>query len=313
MTRDPRGFRARAYAATTSGRVLGGRRRVRTRIAGRRLPATGATVAGRSVESAAAKVLAGSALIVAGLYLSFGERDRPLGCCSGWLPCAWLLEEWNNPATGIGSGVHDRTRRTCACTGCRCLRGPGIPTRPPGIATERLTVVGGLCRLAARPWPLPTLVFAPRRTRVPSVPAQPAAGQRQSGALRRSGTSGRLAPHRMDHRVRGPGCAPAGCIDPPDRTPDGSGPGRRVCVCPPRSRDRRSERRTGRLRDRLADALAVVRPGRGALCHRSRGRIVVAAPAQDASADGRACRGARRSPRQAGSRRCLVGTWATPS
>jgi signal transduction histidine kinase len=63
----------------------------------------GATNAGRSVEAAAATVLAGSALIGAGLYLSFGWHRPVSGALFGLAACAWSLQEWNNPATGVGA------------------------------------------------------------------------------------------------------------------------------------------------------------------------------------------------------------------
>jgi signal transduction histidine kinase len=63
----------------------------------------GTTNAGRSVEAAAAKLLAGSALIGAGLYLSFGWRRPASGALFGLAAVAWSLEEWNNPATAFGA------------------------------------------------------------------------------------------------------------------------------------------------------------------------------------------------------------------
>ena len=63
----------------------------------------GATHAGRSVEAVAAKLLAGSALIGAGLYVSVGWRRPASGALFGLAACAWSLEEWNNPATGMGA------------------------------------------------------------------------------------------------------------------------------------------------------------------------------------------------------------------
>ncbi len=63
----------------------------------------GTTNAGRSVEAAAAKLLAGTALIGAGLYLSFGWRRPASGALFGLAAVAWSLEEWNNPATAFGA------------------------------------------------------------------------------------------------------------------------------------------------------------------------------------------------------------------
>jgi signal transduction histidine kinase len=63
----------------------------------------GTTNAGRSVEAAAAKLFAGSALIGAGLYVSFGWRRPASGALFGLAALAWSLEEWNNPGTGVGA------------------------------------------------------------------------------------------------------------------------------------------------------------------------------------------------------------------
>jgi signal transduction histidine kinase len=60
----------------------------------------GTTTAGRSVV---AKLLAGSALIGAGLYLSVGLGRPASGALFGLAALAWSLEEWNNPATGMGA------------------------------------------------------------------------------------------------------------------------------------------------------------------------------------------------------------------
>lgn len=63
----------------------------------------GATNAGRSIEAAAAKLFAGSALIGGGLYVSVGWRKPASGILFGLAAVAWSLEEWNNPATGVGT------------------------------------------------------------------------------------------------------------------------------------------------------------------------------------------------------------------
>ena len=63
----------------------------------------GTTNAGRSIEAAAAKLLAGSALIGAGLYVSVGMRRPASGALFGLAALAWSLEEWNNPGTGVGA------------------------------------------------------------------------------------------------------------------------------------------------------------------------------------------------------------------
>ena len=67
------------------------------------LATPGTTFAGRSIEAAVAKALAGSALIGAGLYLSFGWRRPATGALFGLAACAMALEEWNSPATGIAA------------------------------------------------------------------------------------------------------------------------------------------------------------------------------------------------------------------
>jgi signal transduction histidine kinase len=63
----------------------------------------GTTNAGRSVEAAVAKLLAGSALIGAGLYISVGMRRPASGALFGLAAFAWSLEEWNNPTIGVGA------------------------------------------------------------------------------------------------------------------------------------------------------------------------------------------------------------------
>jgi signal transduction histidine kinase len=63
----------------------------------------GTTNAGRSIEAAAAKLLAGSALIGAGLYLSVGMRRPVSGALFGLAAVVWSLEEWNNPSIGVGA------------------------------------------------------------------------------------------------------------------------------------------------------------------------------------------------------------------
>jgi signal transduction histidine kinase len=63
----------------------------------------GMTNAGRSIEAAAAKLLAGSALIGAGLYLSVGMRRPASGALFGLAAFAWSLEEWSNPGIGVGA------------------------------------------------------------------------------------------------------------------------------------------------------------------------------------------------------------------
>ena len=50
-----------------------------------------------------AKLLAGSALIGAGLYLWFGWRRPASGALFGLAAFAWSLEEWNNPVTGVAA------------------------------------------------------------------------------------------------------------------------------------------------------------------------------------------------------------------
>ena len=53
----------------------------------------GTTFAGRSLEAAAARLVAGAALIGAGLYLSFGRRRPASGALFGLAACAWFLEQ----------------------------------------------------------------------------------------------------------------------------------------------------------------------------------------------------------------------------
>ena len=103
MTRDPRGFRATACAAAASRRVLGGRDWVGLMSLAIAVQFPGTTNTGRSIEAAATKLLAGSALIGAGLYVSFGQRRPTSGALFGLAALAWSLEEWNNPATGVGA------------------------------------------------------------------------------------------------------------------------------------------------------------------------------------------------------------------
>ena len=62
----------------------------------------GATFAGRSSDAAAAWLIAGLALIAAGLYLWLGADRRREAALFGLAAVAWYLTEWNNPGVGIG-------------------------------------------------------------------------------------------------------------------------------------------------------------------------------------------------------------------
>ena len=162
MTRDPRGFRARASAAAASGRVLGGRR---SRSDSSRLPSPSSTpddvYAGRSVESAAAELLAGSALIVAGLYQSFGERRPSLGLLFGLAAVAWSLEEWNNPATGIGAAFTIGLVGHALAPAVVAYAVLAYPLGRLSSRLERLTVAVAFVDSLLLLGLLPTLVFAP--------------------------------------------------------------------------------------------------------------------------------------------------------
>jgi signal transduction histidine kinase len=121
----------------------------------------GTTYAGRSIEAAAAKLLAGSALIGAGLYVSVGWRRPASGVLFGLAVFAWSLGEWNNPATGVGAAF------TVGLV--------GYAIAPAGVAhavlaypfgrlasrPERLTIVIAYVDTALLLGLLPTLFFAP--------------------------------------------------------------------------------------------------------------------------------------------------------
>jgi signal transduction histidine kinase len=121
----------------------------------------GTTNAGRSVEAAAAKLLAGSALIGAGLYLSFGLHRPASGALFGLAACAWALEEWNNPATGVGAAF------TIGLVGhavAAAVVAHAVLAYPFGRLTsrlERLTVVVAYVDTLLVLGLLPALYFAP--------------------------------------------------------------------------------------------------------------------------------------------------------
>jgi signal transduction histidine kinase len=123
----------------------------------------GTTLAGRSVEATAAKLLAGSALIGAGLYVSFGCRRPALGALFGLVAFAWSLEEWNNPSTGVGAAF------TIGLVGqavAPAVVAHAILAYPIGRLAplpERLTVIVAYANALLVLGLLPALFFAPAR------------------------------------------------------------------------------------------------------------------------------------------------------
>jgi signal transduction histidine kinase len=121
----------------------------------------GATYAGRSVEAAAAKLLAGSALIGAGLSLSVGMRRPASGALFGLAAFVLSLEEWNNPGTGVGMAFtlglvgHAITPAVVAHAVLAYPFGR-LPSR-----LERLTVVVAYVDTLLVLGLLPALLFAP--------------------------------------------------------------------------------------------------------------------------------------------------------
>jgi signal transduction histidine kinase len=101
----------------------------------------GTTNAGRSVEAAAAKLLAGSALIGAGLYVSVGWRRPASGVLFGLAAIAWSLEEWNNPATGVAAAFTLGLVGYAITPAVVAHAVMAYPTGRLGSRPERLTIV----------------------------------------------------------------------------------------------------------------------------------------------------------------------------
>jgi signal transduction histidine kinase len=121
----------------------------------------GATNAGRSVEAAAAKLLAGSALIGAGLYVSVGWRKPASGILFGLVALAWSLEEWNNPATGVGAAFTLGLAGHAAAPAVVAHAVLAYPFGRLASRPERLTVVVAYVDALVVLGLLPALVFAP--------------------------------------------------------------------------------------------------------------------------------------------------------
>ena len=188
MTRDPRGFRAKASAAAAAGRVLGDRRRVRSRSRSR----SPSQHPGDDQRRALGR--GGRGEVARGIGT---DRCRPLPLvrlaqtglrapCSGWPPVAWSLEEWNNPATGVGAAFTIGLVGYAIAPAVVAHAVLAYPFGRLASRLERLTVVVAYVDTVLVLGLLPALFFAPAAHRVPSVPAKPAARRRQPGALRRS-------------------------------------------------------------------------------------------------------------------------------
>jgi signal transduction histidine kinase len=101
----------------------------------------GITNVGRSVEAVVAKLLAGSALIGAGLYVSFGWRRPASGVLFGLAAVAWSLEEWNNPATGVAAAFTLGLVGYAIAPAVVAHAVLAYPTGRLGSRPERLTIV----------------------------------------------------------------------------------------------------------------------------------------------------------------------------
>ena len=144
------------------------------------------------------------------------------------------------PGNGRRSGIHDRTRRSCPRAGRRRPCGYGVPTRSRVVEIGTPDRRRGVRRHASRPRSTFGAGFRACGSRVPSVPVKPSAGRRRPAVLRRSEQPGPLASRGMDDGFCRSGWAAVVAVERPDLAPDGSGPGRRLGVCLPGSRGRRS-------------------------------------------------------------------------
>ena len=131
----------------------------------------GTTSTGRSVEAAAAKLLAGSALIGAGLYVSFGQRRPTSGALFGLAALAWSLEEWNNPATGVGAAFTLGLVGYAIAPAVVAHAVLAYPFGRLGSRTERLTIVVGVRRHGACSRSSCGAVLRTCGAPVPSLPA----------------------------------------------------------------------------------------------------------------------------------------------
>jgi signal transduction histidine kinase len=121
----------------------------------------GTTNAGRSVEAAAAKFLAGSALIGAGLYLWFGWHRSASGALFGLAAFAWSLEEWNNPVTGVGAAFTVGLVGYAIAPAVVAHAVLAYPFGRLASRPERLTVVIAYVDTGLLLGLLPTLFYAP--------------------------------------------------------------------------------------------------------------------------------------------------------
>jgi signal transduction histidine kinase len=121
----------------------------------------GTTFAGRSLEAAAARLVAGAALIGAGLYLSFGRRRPASGALFGLAACAWSLEEWNNPATGVGAAFTIGLVGHALAPAVVAHAVMAYPLGGVSSKLERLTVAVAYVDTVLVLGLLPALVFAP--------------------------------------------------------------------------------------------------------------------------------------------------------
>ena len=101
----------------------------------------GTTNAGRSVEAAAAKLLAGSALIGAGLYVSFGWRRPASGALVRAGRRGLVPRGVEQPCHRLRSGVHARTRRLRDRTRVVAHAVLAYPSGRLASPLERLTIV----------------------------------------------------------------------------------------------------------------------------------------------------------------------------